>query len=108
MVKDTIRYLLTTATDPPSVTELSLRGCFGEYINEVYCYNSTNVLQLNSVFDEATEFQLFSNNCFQQKVSLLLGLFRIQKLSILWKCYIHFCIKPVFALHCLKQMTDTF
>jgi len=84
MVKDTIRYLLTTATDLPSVTELSLAwswslcGCFGEDINEVYCYNSTNVLQLHSVFDEATEFQLFSNNCFQQKVSLLLGLFRIQ------------------------------
>jgi hypothetical protein len=84
VVKDTSRYLLTTAKDPPSITKLSLTwpwslcGCFGEDINEVYCYNSTNVLQLHSAFDEATEFQLFSNNCFQQKVILLLGLLRIQ------------------------------
>jgi len=84
VINGTIRYLLTTATDPPSVTESSLAwswslgGCFGEDMNEVHCYNSTNVLQLHSVFDEATAFQLFSNNCFQQKVSLLLGLFRIQ------------------------------
>ena len=84
VVNDTFRYLLTTDKGPPSIAELclgwswSLCGCFGEDINEVYCYNSTNVLQLHSVFDEATEFQLFPNNCFQQRVSLLLCLFRIQ------------------------------
>jgi hypothetical protein len=62
VVNDTPQYLLVTDKDPPSITELSLGcswslcGCFGEGINEVYCYNSTNVLQLQSVFDEATEF----------------------------------------------------
>jgi hypothetical protein len=84
VVNVTFRQLLPTDKNPMSVIELSLSWyrnlcwCFGEDTNEVYCYNSTNVLQLHSVFDEAIEFQLFSNNCFQQSVSLLLGLFRIQ------------------------------